>query len=42
MLKYIIIIIPTLILLVILSGGIHKINEGHVGIYSRGGALLYG
>ena len=28
--------------LIIMSGGIHKINEGHVGIYSRGGALLSG
>jgi len=25
-----------------LSGGIHKINEGHLGIYKRGGALLDG
>jgi len=25
-----------------LSGGIHKITEGHVGIYFRGGAILTG
>ena len=25
-----------------ICGGVHKIPEGHVGIYSRGGALLKG
>jgi len=29
-------------ILIIMSGGIHKIKEGHVGIYTRGGALLAG
>ena len=29
-----------LIFAVLIAGGIHKIEEGHVGIYYRGGALL--
>ena len=26
----------------ILTGGIHKIEEGHIGVYHRGGALIVG
>ena len=29
-----------LIIAILLAGGIHKIEEGYVGIYYRGGALL--
>jgi len=40
----IILMLPILIVIAILifliSGGIHKIDEGHVGIYWRGGALV--
>jgi len=28
------------ILFLLISGGIHKIEEGHIGIYWRGGALM--
>ena len=38
--------LPVLILIGIIlffvSGGIHKIEEGHVGLYWRGGALIHG
>lgn len=30
------------LLMVLLSGGVHKINEGHIGMYWRGGALMQG
>ena len=30
------------VLVFIISGGIHKIDEGHVGVYFRGGALIKG
>jgi regulator of protease activity HflC (stomatin/prohibitin superfamily) len=28
------------ILLFLVSGGVHKIEEGHIGLYWRGGALM--
>jgi len=37
-----IVLILSVLGFVLLSGGVHKIPEGHVGIYSRGGALLSG
>lgn len=30
------------ILIFLISGGIHKIEEGHIGLYWRGGALING
>lgn len=30
------------IFLVLISGGIHKISEGYIGLYWRGGALISG
>ena len=30
------------IILFFISGGIHKIEEGHIGLYWRGGALIKG
>lgn len=30
------------ILLFLISGGVHKIEEGHIGVYWRGGALMEG
>jgi regulator of protease activity HflC (stomatin/prohibitin superfamily) len=30
------------VLILILSGGVHKISEGHIGLYWRGGALMEG
>ena len=30
------------IVLFLISGGIHKIEEGHIGVYWRGGALIEG
>ena len=30
------------VLVFLISGGIHKIDEGHVGVYFRGGALIKG
>jgi hypothetical protein len=30
------------IVLLLVSGGIHKIEEGHIGLYWRGGALMSG
>lgn len=36
-------LIPFVIFLLFLSmGGIHIVHEGHIGVYSRGGALLDG
>ncbi len=29
-------------LLFLISGGVHKVEEGHVGVYWRGGALMSG
>ncbi len=28
------------VLMLIITGGIHKIEEGHIGLYWRGGALM--
>lgn len=36
------IILLSTVLLFLISGGIHKIEEGHVGIYWRGGRLIDG
>lgn len=30
------------IVLFLISGGVHKIEEGHIGLYWRGGALIDG
>jgi len=35
-------IIMLAIFLVIISGGIHKVSEGYIGLYWRGGALIPG
>lgn len=30
------------LLFFLLAGGVHKIDEGHIGLYWRGGALIQG
>lgn len=35
-------IVAIAILICILAGGIHKVEEGHVAVYFRGGKLLDG
>jgi hypothetical protein len=30
------------IIMFLISGGVHKIEEGHIGLYWRGGALMPG
>ena len=33
-------IVALLIIIFFISGGIHKVDEGHIGLYWRGGSLL--